>query len=154
LTKLQKRIRLVVDLLNAANRVEQMPPDEIRVILRRAAALLIQNADTQPVRRPELAAKPDEGFDDYPPVPAAASMSLARRFNWRLFSAVFASTFLSLTVAGLLVGYDNIATGGISGLMSWWNGNDWITIAIVGFLAIQALIGVLAIRLLWPLWRR
>ena len=109
MTKLQKRIRLAVDLLNAANRVEQMSHDEIRVILRRAAATLVHNTGSLVTSRSEprvnwttdLDLKP--GSRDEQIVRIEPSASTLLRFNWRPLCTTFALTFLILTRIGLLM---------------------------------------------------
>jgi len=109
LTKLQKRIRLAVDLLNAANQVEQMSHDEIRVILRRAAAMLVHNSGSlvTPRSEPRVNWKTDldlePGSRDEQMVHIKQSPSTLLRFNWRLLCITFALTFLILTSIGLLM---------------------------------------------------
>ena len=109
MTKLQKRIRLAVDLLNAANQVEKMSHDEIRMILRRAAAMLVHNPDSLVPPRSEprvnwtadLDLKPGSGDEQMVHIERGAPALL--RFNWRLLCITFASTFLVLTAIGLLM---------------------------------------------------
>ena len=108
MTKLQKRIRLAVDLLNAANQVEQMSHDEIRVILRRAAAMLVHNTGSLVTSRSEPRVNwtdrdLETGSTDEQMVQIERSASTLFRFNWRLLCITFALTFLILTVIGLLV---------------------------------------------------
>ena len=109
MTKLQKRIRLAVDLLNAANQVEQMSHDEIRVILRRAAAMLIHNSGSLVTPRSDSAVNwptdldLERGSRDEQMVHIERGAPTLLRFNWRLLCITFASTFLVLTAIGLIV---------------------------------------------------
>jgi hypothetical protein len=117
----KRNLRLVVEMLKASNRVEQMSYEEIRTLLRRAAALLVQRPDDDapsaprsaarferradvvappklgdlPVRLPEY--DPNEVLYPPPDAPDPAGP------NWRLFVLMFVVGFFGLVLVGALI---------------------------------------------------
>jgi hypothetical protein len=116
----KRNLRLVVEMLKASNRVERMSHEEIRTLLRQAAALLVQRPDDGPApaprpsplaaRRHEPVAPPTRGdlpahvseYDPndvlYPP-PEAPDRAGP---NWRLFLLMFVVGFFGLVLVGTL----------------------------------------------------
>jgi hypothetical protein len=68
----------------------------------------------------------------------------ARRVNWPLFAISFAAGFGGPAAAILL-----FRNG-----MALANATDWLSIALFGFVAVEAALGVIAARVLWPLWKQ
>jgi hypothetical protein len=116
----RRNLRLVVEMLKASNRVERMSHEEIRTLLRQAAALLVQHPDgpTPAQRSAPLAARPPDHvtpptrhelpahlleYDPtevlYPP-PEAPDRAGP---NWRLFLLMFVVGFFGLLVVATLI---------------------------------------------------
>jgi hypothetical protein len=107
----RRNLRLVVEMLKASNRVERMSHEEIRTLLRQAAALLVQRPEdgppavlqplrpehvTPPTRR-DLPAQlseydPNEVLHPLPDAPDRPGP------NWRLFALMFAIGFFGLVI--------------------------------------------------------
>lgn len=67
-----------------------------------------------------------------------------RRVNWPLFAVSFAAG-LGGPAAAMLIFRNGTAVA---------HADDWLSITLFGFVAIEAVFGVIAARVLWPLWKQ
>jgi hypothetical protein len=108
----------------------------------RRPAVVLPGADAWldgPARR-----EPIVGFDLPPPERPQ------RRFNWPLFALAFAIGFVTLISTTLLIGRGTATADG----HPIWGGDDWLTITLAGFVAVQIVFGLVALPMLRPLLRR